>query len=462
MSRGGDERIKGGNPGPAPKPAELPEQASGREGEPLFATLRISVGRYGARASIYLAHFGFAKAAAFLGPLLLARMLDPDLYGGIEFSWSTSALAATVLSAGIPAALPQLLLLRRPIAAMDIMAAAVLLPGAAALGLILLLALAGSPPAATLVVSCTVLALAQLCASSYSRTRSHRNSALWLEGLATHVVVLVALGAGWRGGASIRDIAAGTTCAAALLTVGSAVIVFRFRAADFIKRLRVAIRLGLPLLVYSLCSIWIVVSGRVYLGATLDAPDLAAYAVSFRIGSAVLIVQAILATALFARLYRLDARRYDRYLGAYLILIAMLGVLLVLLYPLILDRLALHAIDQHGRSESISIFPIVMLQIFGWNAWALLELRVARARRGAQAAWRTLPIFALFALLIAGLFWMNELTLRGTAWLVAAQMAAGVAVQLYVLWRRGLKMSLTASSLSVGAIGILAVGWAIG
>jgi hypothetical protein len=439
----------------------MPQPAPGRSRWRHYATVHILAGRYGARAGIYLVNFGLAKAAAFLGPLLLARMLASDLYGGIEFSWSTGALAATVLSAGIPAALPQLLLLRRPIAATDIMAAAVALPGALGLGLILLLMPTGGAPAATLAVSCTILALAQLCASSYARTRSYRNWALWLESLATHVVVLAALLAGWREGASIGDVAFATACAAALLTLASALLALRFRAADFMARLRAAMRLGLPLLIYSLCSIWMVVSGRIYLGATLGAQDLAAFSVSFRIGSAILIVHAILATALFARLYRLHARQYDRYLGVYQALISAACIVLVLIYPTILDRLALRAIDPLEQTQAIGIFPIVMLQIFGWNAWATLEMRVARARRGLQASWRTLIVFALFAMLVAGLHWMNVLTLRGTAWLVAAQMAAGVAIQMYVLWRRGLKMPRTATSLALGAAAILAVGWAI-
>jgi hypothetical protein len=275
-------------------------------------------------------------------------------------------------------------------------------------------------------------------------------------------VVLATLVVAWLGEASIRNVAAGTTCAAALLTLGSTVIAFRFRAADFVERLRAAIRLGLPLLVYSLCSIWIVVCGRVYLGATLGAPDLAAYSVSFRIGSLIFIVHAILATALFARLYRMHARQYDRYLCVYQSLISVLCIILVLGYPLILDRLALRAVGAAGQAAAISVFPIVMLQIYGWHAWAMLEFRVGRARRGLQAAWRTLLVFALFATLISGLYWMNALTLRGTAWLVAVQMAAGVVIQLYVLWRRGLKMPLTAGSMAAGAGAILAVGWAIG
>src|SRR5690242_20646120 len=88
-----------------------------------FSGLYEFVRRYGARAGIFLANFGIAKAAAYLGPLVLARMLAPDLYGAIEFAWSSGMIGATVLALGVSSALPQLMLLRRAIPAADIMAA---------------------------------------------------------------------------------------------------------------------------------------------------------------------------------------------------------------------------------------------------------------------------------------------------------------------------------------------------
>jgi hypothetical protein len=91
----------------------------------------------------------------------------------------------------------------------------------------------------------------------------------------------------------------------------------------------------------------------------------------------------------------------------------------------------------------------------------LMTRRCARSEAQLERA-RTLLLSALFAMLVAGLYWMKALTLRGTAWRVAAQIAAGVAIQLYVLWRCGLKMPMTGSSLAAGAVAILAVGWAIG
>ena len=387
----------------------------------LYDAVHVLARRYGLRAGVYLANFGVAKAAAFLGPLLLARMLASGLYGDIELSWSTGNVAATVLTLGIPSALPQLLLLRRPVPAADLIAAAIAGLSVLALVLILILAAAGAPASAVLIVSCAALAVGQTCLSAYSRTRSHRNAAVWLDGLATHVVAVAVLVLSMQGAVSLRGTTVVTTVAVVLLAIGSCVAIWRFRAADFTARLRTAVRLGLPLLLYSLCSIWVVISGRIYIGAILGAQDLAAYSVSFRVGSAIFLFHAIQATALFPHLYRMHTRRYDRYLAIYLLLIALLCIVLMLLYPLILDWLALRAVDATVRSQTISVFPIVMLQIFGWATWALLELRVSRARRGAQAAWRTLAVFALFGMLIAGLGWMNALSLQNAAWLATAR-----------------------------------------
>jgi len=417
--------------------------------------------RYGARAGIFLANFGFAKAAAYLGPLVLARLLTSDLYGAIEFSWSSGMLAATVLGLGVSSALPQLMLLRRPMPAADIMALFVAVPGGLALCLSLVLTIAGGSPAAVLVLNCIVLAIAQNHATAYARTTSHRNLAVWIENLATHAVVLVAVVAALLHAAAMPAVAGGTAAAAFLMTAGAAFVVHRSRAADFAARARTAIRLGLPLLIYGLCSTWVAVSGRFYVGATLGASELASYSVSFRLASALLIVHAILGTALFARLYRLPARQYDKYLCIYQALIAAVSVLMIVSYPSVLPWLRLQAIDARGQADSIAIFPIVLLHVFGWNAWATLEMRIARARRGGQAAWRTLLVFSVFGLLLGALFWMNALTLRTAAGLISAQVVAGVAVQLYVLWRRGMKMRRTGTALVLGAAAIMAAGWAM-
>src|SRR5262245_19678632 len=97
--------------------------------EAAFGLLR----EYGLRAGLFLANFGAAKAAAYFGPLLLARLLEPSVYGHIEFAWSVAVFAVAVLGGGILAALPQLSLLRRRTPVADIVAAAVVAPGAVAI-----------------------------------------------------------------------------------------------------------------------------------------------------------------------------------------------------------------------------------------------------------------------------------------------------------------------------------------
>ena len=60
-------------------PERRPDGPMGAAARGRLSGLHDLTRRYGARAGIFLASFALAKAAAYLGPLLLARMLAPQL-----------------------------------------------------------------------------------------------------------------------------------------------------------------------------------------------------------------------------------------------------------------------------------------------------------------------------------------------------------------------------------------------
>jgi hypothetical protein len=102
-----------------------------------------------------------------------------------------------------------------------------------------------------------------------------------------------------------------------------------------------------------------------------------------------------------------------------------------------------------------------MLQAYGWSAWASLELRLARTRRSAPAARRTIVLMVIVGALVAGLGIHERLSLHLCAILVALQMLGGVAIQLFTLWRRGAKMPRSATAFAFGSVLISVVGWFI-
>lgn len=413
-----------------------------------------------ARITVYFANFGLSKAAAYFAPLFLAAYLDSSSYGIIEYAWSWAALTATLLTLGIPGALPQLSLLRRPVPASDIMMLCIAGPGALLTAAAFAMVIAHSPAQAVVMSACTV-ALAQVTLTSYTRTFSHRNLALWFEGLSIYGMTVVALCVAFAGLGGLASLAILSTVLSAILVTVALTLFAREEQAELMIRLRRAIRIGLPLLAFTLSSIWASVSGRLYIGAFLPIEDLSVYSVDFRIASALLILHSIIATGIFARLYSMSSRLYDRFLSLYLAVIALLAVAMIATFPLLVGHFRFRSVRTDNIHVALSLFPIVMLQVYAWGVWASLELRLACTRRSALAARRTIVLMAAIAAVFVFLGMEGLLSLRLSAILVALQMLGGVAIQLWTLWRRGAKMLRTTAASAFGAVLISLCGWFI-
>jgi O-antigen/teichoic acid export membrane protein len=253
-----------------------------------------------------------------------------------------------------------------------------------------------------------------------------------------------------------------TTIAASAMVIAALTLFARQRQSGLAGRLQCAIRLGLPLLAFTLASIWASVSGRIFIGGFLSIESLSIYSVDFRLASVMLVVHGIVATGLFARLYRMPSRPYDRFLSIYLAALAILAVAMMAVFPFVIGHIHFRSVTADEIPAALNLFPIVVLQVYAWGAWASLEVRLARTRRSAPAARRSIVLMGLVAALCAGLGAQGLLSLRLCAILVALQMLGGVGIQLYTLWYRGAKMPRTIAAIGFGIVLITAGIWIIG
>jgi O-antigen/teichoic acid export membrane protein len=412
------------------------------------------------RIASYLANFGLSKAVAFLAPLTLAAWLDSSSYGVVEYAWSWSVLGATLLTLGVPAAMPQLSLLRRTVPVVDVASLCVAGPGAL-LTAVAFAALVLHANATAVVLGTCAIALAQVALSSYTRTFSHRNLAPWSESLSVYLMTVLALGLALAGLTGIAPLGITTTVAAALVVIIAVTLFARQRQADLAERLSSAIRLGLPLLAFTLASIWASACGRIFIGGFLPIESLSIYSVDFRLASALLVLHSVVATGLFARLYRMPARPYDRFLSIYLAGLAIVAVAMIVVFPFVIGLFHFRSLAPGDMPAAIDLFPIVVLQVYAWGAWASLEVRLARTRRSAPAARRAILLMGIVAALCVGLGARGLLSLRLCAILVALQMLGGVGIQLYTLWYRGAKMPRTIGAIGFGIVLITASIWII-
>jgi hypothetical protein len=413
-------------------------------------SVAIAASRYGRGASFFLMNFGAAKLAAFTGPIVLARLLDPVTYGGIEFGLSIATFTAGLLSLGIPGALPQMTLLRRTMPMVDLLAASVAVPGALCLlGAVAVFILGGSSWAIqALTLICAVLILAQGALSIYCRTHSQRSLAAWADGAGNLIVVAIGLIAFGLGVPTLSAITTGAILCAVVVVAAAFATTARLRRPALAERFVMTFRFGAPVLLQSLAIVWCVVSGRIYLGSFLDPQAVAVYGAGFRIASALLVVHAVLAIAFFARLYAMRTRQYDLFLSIYFVVLTLIALAMILVFPFLAARMSLRAVQS--VPEAVALFPIILLQVFAWGCIASLELRVARARRAGRAAVVISVVAAAFAIMTFFAAWWGLLTLNFTAWLSALQMIACVLIQFLVLWRRGLTMPRTIFAFASG------------
>ena len=266
-----------------------------------------------------------------------------------------------------------------------ILALCVAVPGAALAAAAIVALIAAGSPASAVVLGACVIALAQITLASYSRTFSHRNQALWFEGLSIYGMATIAAGLALTGSAGLLQLGIVSTLVAVVFVIAALTLFARQRRSELTTRLRNAVGLGLPLLAFTLSSIWASVCGRIYIGAFLGTGELAVYSVDFRIASALLIVHSIIATGLFARLYGMPSRQYDRFLSIYLAAIALLAVAMIAAFPILVGAFHFRSIGTDNIQAAVNLFSIVMLQVYAWGAWASLELRLARTRRSAPS-----------------------------------------------------------------------------
>ena len=122
---------------------------------------------------------------------------------------------------------------------------------------------------------------------------------------------------------------------------------------------------------------------------------------------------------------------------------------------------SLRAVPPERMDEVFRLFPVVMLLVFGWQAWAILEMRIVRVRRASQVAWRTGILFLFEAAVVGLLATFDLLTAVSVTWFAAAQMLGGVGIQMFLLWRRGAKMPRTMMAVA-GMTSVLALVGMVG
>ena len=149
------------------------------------------------------------------------------------------------------------------------------------------------------------------------------------------------------------------------LVTGAALL--RHRVARLRARLGRASRIGLPMMVAGIFSIWLGVGGRILVGIT-SAADLAAYSLAFRISGLALGVHQLATTAAFPTLYAARTRQADRLLSLFMVAVLAVSVLLALAGPFVVDLFSFSALRGQDRKTFKALVPLTSFQTFSGSA----------------------------------------------------------------------------------------------
>ncbi len=421
------------------------------------------------RSLTFLANFGLGKGIAFLGPIWLGLTLPPQTYALLEYALAIAGFCVLFTTFGVPQATMQLVVMRQGRQVSDLLASVASVAGGTVAALALVLAISGASAQWTMALAVLGLSVCQQCASAYARAHGLRNLTAWADHL--HLVMIVVATAGLS--LVARPVAVDslkyTLFALAIAGTGAALGVLWWTLRPSLGvRLREAARLGWPMLLSSLCYGWVIASGRILIERFLGKDDLYTYAFTFRVAGLLLLIHAVIVTAFAAKLYKMPTRRFDR-VASWMVLVLGAGSILFILFEpekLISVLAAQTGFGVPGNIQMLSERPeraLVALQVFFWGAGALLEMRLARARRAGAMVPRTLAILALTIAAVLGASVCGQLGFGSMLVILVVQQGLMCFALHEVLLRRRVPVRKTALTTAGAAIAIAALAaWATG
>ncbi len=394
----------------------------------------MSRGRRIGTALSFLASYGIARGLAFLGPLLLARLLTAETYGGLELALSLAALIGSAVGLGVPQAAPRLKLILGQARIADVLAFAFLLSALPLLIASWLTAWAGLSWVLTLTLGLAVLYGGQYGLSFWARVEGRKFLSTWVD---NGTLLLLGVGAALLTLAAVtptaRDLIGSAWALAVLLGLLGLGVLAALRPKGLLTLWRGALKEGLPLLATGLVLAAFAAAPRLLAGRFLPLADVGALAFAGRLCLLLLVVHQLLMTWHFRNLYTWPAERCDKVFAGLLSGLALLGTAIMLAWPMVAPLLA----PDYPPLPRL-VVGLVATQTILWIGLALFEAMLGRQGLGARAA----PILALVGVLGWGALEAGLLALPASPLLIAlgscGLLAAGVGAQWLLLRQSGL------------------------
>ena len=384
--------------------------------------------------------FFAAKTTVFVAPLFLSKLWDIESYGLFEYCLAWANLLAIPLGAGMPGAIPYFRLregragrepfqLHAMLTTLLVVAVAllcflqlisaeiylvVLLAGITALQAIWSteLKVEEAPSRASFLESGIFIFILVLCGTSLlAGIRLSLTSLTWLLG----VYVL------WLGGA---------------LTVGFA---WGRPVAQHLDDYKAVLRFGAPVIITSGLMVFLTGGGRVLVGQFLSMEAVGTYSLFFRVSSGAIIIQTLLSTILFRRIYDARGPELDRIFAIIMGSVFAVSGGLFIAGPIVLGRIFPELLL--GPPHSV-LFLTLSVQMLLWTGMGLAEGVLYRQNQARAFGWLLLRYCLLFTLGAVFMKLAGGLNLVSLAQLHMGCMLLALLAQFKLLRSQGLNLVL--------------------
>lgn len=399
-------------------------------------------------AGLFLASYGSARGLAFLGPLLLPRVLSADTYGALELALSLAMLLGNAVGLGVPQATARLKLLLGQGRILDVLALGFLLSAVPLTAASLAADWFGAAPVVLITLALAAVYGGQYALSFWARVEGRRFLSTWVD---SGTLVLLGIGAAvlllLQADMSLQTIAVGVWGIAGLLLLGGGVVLSRHRSSDLWNSWRRALREGLPLLATGLVLAGLVAAPRLLAGRFLPLADVGALALAARLCLLLVVVHQLVATWHYRSFFTWPPARCDVIFTCELGVLCLLGCGVMLVWPWVGPLIA----PEFPALPRLTV-ALVASQTILWIGIALFESMLGRQGLGKIAAPALAVVGAVAWGAIEGVFLWLPATPQTVALAGVGLLSCGAATQWLLLRRSGLYLPRAGLALLAAAI----------
>jgi len=384
----------------------------------------------------FVLSFGLGKGTSFLAAIALPRLLDAQVYGGVELALTIGSLGAAVLGLGATSvAMRRALVDNEPRGETLIFVHCLWL---AVVGLAVAAGLAAAGWAVQYVCGAAMMGIIgfQVSAASLTRIRGQVHLSGWFDNISIMitlvlVVLVVAIGK--------ADLPTFTWCVVAATAVsGIAAGWILLRGPSIPWRLIVSdiVTLGVSMMLFGAAMALIFGTIRIAIAQELVLRDVASFSLCARICLILIFISQALVTGLFRPIYQAGGEAIARAFSLWIVVLSALALAVAIAgyygAPLLVAGTTTPAADF------AAVFPAVVVQTAFWVLNSNLEIFVVRELLSRQASVACVVIAAAGLAVGAVATVLGLLTLMTVINLYTVLMASLLLTQMRLLSRKGI------------------------